>query len=187
MIAKILNYLILAGVIIILIFIWRRYAPSNNIETGGDTLTSIITYKYDTTVYHVDRVNIYHYSTDSIFLPVKVDTSQVIKDYFTKYVYSDTIRDTNILATITDTVFKNSILHRAFDYRLLRPTQIITTTIVAPAMSKIYLEGITGLNKDQVTQLTLKLDFFTKKNQLLTGGWDLKNHSVIAGWGIRLK
>lgn len=184
---KLQDYIIVI-VSIFLIMLWfNKCGPGHNDAQGGDTLMSTITYKFDTTIHHVESVNIYHHSSDTIYLPVKVDTEQVIKDYYTKYAYNDTISDTNIVATITDTLFKNSIFHRSFDYRLLRPTQIISTVIVAPTSPHFFLEGITGVNVDRVTQLSLKIDFISKKNQLFTAGWDFKNHAVIAGAGLRLK
>jgi hypothetical protein len=93
-----------------------------------------VTY-YDTTIYSiVEKQPIY--LKETINVPVRIDTldsaarARIAIDYFQQYVFSDTIRDSSIEAFITDTVSKNSIIARGFQYRILRPTEIINNTIV---------------------------------------------------------
>ena len=103
-----------------------------------------VTY-YDTTIYSiVEKQPIY--LKETINVPVRIDTldsaarARIAIDYFQQYVFSDTIRDSSIEAFITDTVSKNSIIARGFQYRILRPTEIINNTIVDNS-PKLLLSG----------------------------------------------
>lgn len=62
--------------------------------------------------------------------PFTIDTAAIISAFFTAHYYEQVIEDSNLIATIADTVFNNEITHRSFSYRLLRPTAINTTTII---------------------------------------------------------
>ena len=65
-------------------------------------------------------------------IPTKVDTSAILKDFFTKNIYSDTIRiDTNGYVFISDTVQQNKIKGRYFMSHLVE-RQINNTMIVKP-------------------------------------------------------
>lgn len=58
------------------------------------------------------------------------DTIQVLQEFFTKNVYIDSLVDSNIRIVTTDTVIKNQIKSRKYQYNILRPQTIITNTTI---------------------------------------------------------
>lgn len=71
--------------------------------------------------------------TDTIekIIPQDVDTLDILKDYYTKYFYIDTINiDTVGYIVINDTIQKNSILNRKTTSEIVIPTKEILKTDV---------------------------------------------------------
>lgn len=175
------------------LFIDLKCHKGTDVEVNpGDTLSSVTTIKKDSTIYshHTDSHTINKVDSIYVMVPQQIDSAmmrKIVAEYFAYNVFRNVIEDSLLKATITDTVSRNAVIGRQFDYMIKRPQTITTTTIIAAPQRRIYLEGIAGVNVDRVTQLTLKADYFTKKSQLLTGGWDFKNHSVIVGAGIKIK
>lgn len=96
-----------------------------------DTITkTTIKYIGDTST-HTTAVKppkpVYIYQTDSF--PLHVDTLAILKDYYARYYYVDTIRnDTSALIVIEDIVSKNSILSRQLRFANRRVSKEITRT-----------------------------------------------------------
>lgn len=68
------------------------------------------------------------------------DTVKILEDHFTAKIYTDTIKTDTITITITDTVYKNSILGRNIAYTLRYPTRTINnTTIKIKSNTGLYL------------------------------------------------
>lgn len=54
-----------------------------------------------------------------------IDTNAILRHYLTQAVtYIDTVRDSALQAVITDTIFRNKIVGRGFEYKILRPIEI---------------------------------------------------------------
>lgn len=63
--------------------------------------------------------------TKYIYNSAPIDTAAILTHYLTQAVtYIDTIRDSSLQAVIQDTIFRNSIVSRSFNYKILRPTEI---------------------------------------------------------------
>lgn len=110
--------------IIALYLVWRQPKPSTTIrETPGAT------YYYDTStiIHRHTRTQIEKTITDTIHvnIPAQIDTAAILKQYFTLTYHSDTIRDTNLVAVISDTIGYNRLLSRTFKYQITRPTTIV--------------------------------------------------------------
>lgn len=68
--------------------------------------------------------------TDTIIIPPEIDTLSIIKDYFAKVIYIDTINlDSLGFISIKDTIFNNRILSRIINKNIYFPTVYETTTI----------------------------------------------------------
>lgn len=84
--------------------------------------------------------------TDSTVYVVPVlDTlalTRIIESWFTHYYYSQTLRDSNIEASIKDTISQNRIISRHFTYKILRPDSIVTSTITQPKNNNNIYAGM---------------------------------------------
>jgi hypothetical protein len=91
--------------------------------------TSTATYYYDTStiVHRHTREQIERTIVDTIHVTIlpNIDTAAILKQYFTLTHHADTIRDTNIVAVISDTIGYNRLLARSFKYQITRPTLIV--------------------------------------------------------------
>jgi hypothetical protein len=64
-------------------------------------------------------------STIYVYNDTPIDTSAILSHYLTQAVtYIDTIRDSSLQAVILDTIFRNKIVGRKFEYKILRPIEI---------------------------------------------------------------
>jgi len=151
-----------------------------NNEPIIDTVTTI-EYKYDTINTELkvyipkwkDRVVVV---VDSIFIIQKepIDTMSLLRDYYTKYYYEDTIDvDTFGYIVMKDTVSKNKIEARQYVSNILIPTKIVTNNILVNKR-EIYLgTGITE-NKNFMV-LNGEMLVRTKKRKVYGVGIGLDN------------
>ncbi len=132
----ILKNIQLLVIILLIIILIMRGCGSNKIE---EIVTTKIETKYDTVntpiLQYIPKwktkteINI---DTLEIFVSNKVDTSEILKDYFSKYYYSDTLHfDTVGYVVINDTISKNSILSRVAYPNIIIPHTTITQTKTA--------------------------------------------------------
>tara|TARA_R110000850_G_scaffold193822_1_gene320546 strand:+ start:27 stop:647 length:621 start_codon:yes stop_codon:yes gene_type:complete len=96
---------------------------TNEITNYVPKLVTRIVRKTDT----VNQINIVK-ETDTITLHQAVDTSAILEDYFSTYVYSDVQDFDSLKFEITDTISQNKIVSRSIEYTLLYPTVTITNT-----------------------------------------------------------
>jgi hypothetical protein len=62
-----------------------------------------------------------------VYNDAPIDTAAILSHYLTEYVtYTDTIRDSSLQAVIQDTIFRNKIVGRGFNYKILRPLSEVT-------------------------------------------------------------
>lgn len=112
------------------LFLKKDYSK---LSTGDySNLISVTTQKevvHDTLLYHPPSTA---KVTDSIpaATPLVVDTQAILKQYYNKYAYADTLSDTNLVMILIDTVSRNKIISRKSSYRILRPQLLQTTTTV---------------------------------------------------------
>lgn len=164
---------IIIAVLIGIILLQRACTPSNIqeptiIETVKkeviyDTITKeIVKYvpKYKTKIV-----------TDTVFK--NVDTSEILKDYYTKYVYSDTIKiDTIGEVVVRDTITQNSIVYRNPYINIKIPTTTITkTNTIIENNRELYLGPLIGINSDQFNYIGANAIYRTKKKQAYSLGF----------------
>ena len=118
---------ILILVLIIVILLMRACTSTVNPKKGGTIKVNgkkYVVVKHDIdTVYKPVKQVVYR-PGEVIFVdkpvyvkvPTNVDTAAILRDYYTKYPYKDTLKLTEGLGfiTINDTIFKNKILNRTF-------------------------------------------------------------------------
>lgn len=76
------------------------------------------------------------------YIPVDVDTASILRDYYSKRIYSDTLRiDSLGYVAIRDTISENRILGRFFDARINERT-IRETTIVKELPKVEFYMGV---------------------------------------------
>lgn len=128
-------------------------------------------------------------------VPPDVDTNQILKDFYSKVVYKDTIKLKDSLGyiTITDTITKNSILNRLLDANINKTTVKETMIVKELPNNQVYIGGVVGFDRTNIVNffgpnLVLK----TKKDKMfsLGVGYGLnKNLNIQTGmyWKISLK
>jgi len=102
--------------------------------------------------------------TDTV--PSLVDTLAILKDYYTKYVYNDTIHiDTMGYAVINDTITRNTIFSRSVATNFLIPITTVTNTVYTNQREFYWGLGLMG-RANQINYLGGKLLLRTKKKQI---------------------
>ena len=150
------------------------------IEVKWDTL------KIDSLVYvprWKTKINIVH---DTI--PLNIDTLSILKDYYAKYFYTDTL-DLDSLGNIVinDTISQNSITFRKIIPKILFPATTITNTIYINKREFYGGFGIKG-RTNQLNYLGGELLFKTKSNQAYNIGIGLnQDFQPVLGFGMYWK
>jgi hypothetical protein len=131
-------------------------------------------------------------------VPSNIDTGEVIKDYFAKYTYKDTLRlkDSLGFIAVTDTIFKNRILNRVFDAKVNKITVKEVIYLEPAPKAHLYLGGTFG-SAGTTPFIAPSLMLETKKNRIykLSVGYsydlktDQKNYLAQFGllWRIQRK
>ncbi len=164
-------------------------------EKCADVVTSVEVKKekfYDTVPKEIKVPYAVKGDSVKVEVPADVDTALILQKYFNQYYYSQTIADSNIRATIKDSVTKNRISYRKFTYQLLKPTQLITTInkpVEIPAEKMALYPGIfagTTTIGDKVG-LGIELMLLTKKKTIYRVGYDLLQKRIEAGAAIQIR
>jgi len=152
-------------VLIIVIFLMRMCSTDGNISGGKNNTVKIGGKKYTIVKREVDTTYITTRQTvytpgDSIYVevpiyvdvPGKVDTAYILRDYYAKYVYRDTLRLNDSLGYIAmrDTIFKNRILGRHFDAFVNKITVKETIYLDPVKTLEFYLGGVIGFDKKDI-------------------------------------
>jgi hypothetical protein len=142
---------------------------TTTIETKWDTVkTSIPIY---IPKYHTKIVNKY----DTLWKDV--DTSYILKDYFSLYVYFDTINKDSLTLVINDTITQNKIKNRKIDYKILYPTKTITIHTKEYINNReLYLGLGLGATINEISYINGGLLFKTKKKNIYNIGVGLNNN-----------
>lgn len=155
-----------------------------NTETVWDTLVvekKVYVPKWKTKV-------VTEYEIVEVPKTVKIDTLEILKDYYAQYIYIDTLDlDSLGYITITDTVTQNKINSRHPDFQLTIPTKIIDT--------KTYInnrEFYAGLgartNGDNISWMGLEGIFRNKQGNIFMIGVGTDNENKLSiGGGVHWK
>jgi len=119
-----------------------------------------------------------------VFIPVQIDTMELLQDYYSTRIYSDTLTVQDLgYVTVVDTISENRIVGRSFQANLTQ--RIITETITVKELPKLQIW--TGLVATTNMQVGASLGVTTKRRTHL--GLDLGVHvndTVLAPYvGVR--
>lgn len=166
---KLIPYLIGAIVIVIIIFQFLKIRELKSIPPPIPTIDTILI-KKDTTIYKPGKT-IYKDTTiyDKDTLYKDVDTMAILRDYFAKNVYIDTLEFADSLGfvSITDTITKNSIKGRVWNASITQKIIKETKVITIPKNTEVYFGGgLSGNTKDFINCADVGLLLKTKKDRI---------------------
>lgn len=124
--------------------------------------------------------NIHHYYTDTIVKFIteedEIDTAAILKDYFAKYYYEDTIElDTFGNLVIYDSLTQNKIFSRSIASNVVIPTKTITHEIYKNKLEFYAGAGI-GVSPKSFNYLGGEMLLKTKKSQIYSLGVGFDEH-----------
>lgn len=148
----------------------------------------------ETIVYKKGK-DIYHDTTIYVATPIDFDTLQVIKDYYAKRVYIDTLRLADSLGyiVVNDTVSQNSLLGRLWNAQVNKTTIKETLIVKELPKNQVYIGLVAGFDKQNVVNFagpTLMLKTKTDKVYSIGVGYSASKEVSIQGgiyWKIKLK
>jgi hypothetical protein len=168
-------------VITLLVAILIFFIASNARYTKDEP--TIVTH-YDT-VYQQKTFTKYTKGDSIPFIVLAVDTTtihdtiQIVKDYLTTKVYTDTFTLDSSKFTIIDTISHNTIQNRRFMADIKERTITITNDIYHKDKNALYLGLIGDLRRfDNKLGLGVGIGFKTAKNGLFTFGVTTNQYSV---------
>jgi hypothetical protein len=168
----------------------------HEIDTIDVIKTKVVTKKGED-IYHETIVE------KEVVIPAVVDTMALLKDYYSKVLYKDTLVLPDSLGTVavTDTISQNKIFGRTFNASVKQREIKELMIVKEPAKTQVYYGFTGGFNKaDVVSNVGAGLLVKTKKDKIyqvgvgvanrVTDGTNGKLSPYIGGgvyWKIKLK
>ena len=134
----------------------------HEIDTVDIVKTKIVTKKGED-IYHETIVE------KEVIIPAVIDTMALLKDYYSKVLYKDTLvlPDSLGIVALNDTISQNKILGRTFNASVKQRTIKETTIVKEPARNQVYYGLTGGFNKaDVVSSIGAGLILKTKKDKI---------------------
>jgi hypothetical protein len=122
--------------------------------------------------------DIYHETIKEVVIPTIVDTQALLKDFFAKNIYKDTLQLPDSLGTIAmiDTITQNKILGRTFNASVKQRTIKETMIVKELPKTQVYYGLTGGFNKaDVVSNIGTGLLIKTKKDKIYNLGIGVAN------------
>ena len=146
----------------------------HEIDTVDIVKTKVVTKKGED-IYHETIVE------KEVIIPAVIDTAALLKDYYSKVLYKDTLILPDSLGTVSviDTITQNKILGRTFNANVKQRTIKETTIVKELPKTKIFygLEG--GFNKaDFVSSVGAGVLINTKKDKIYKLGLGVDNRTT---------
>ncbi len=140
----ILQTLSVVGLILAAILFKRQFISSPDGQSKPlskpDTTVTIVQY-IDSSTHTVNHVTEILYKNGKVKTPSKFDTLAVLRAYFTSRIAQNTYRDSNISITVYDTLLANAIAGRSLDYKVLKPSSVVTKTVRVPSKG-LYIGAV---------------------------------------------
>lgn len=197
---------LLIAVLIIVILLLKMCSPKPPTQKGD--VIKVDGKKYEvikriTDTQYVKKTNTVYKQGETIYVekpiyvdvPSNVDTAEILKDYFAKYIYKDTIRlkDSLGIVTITDTIQKNRIVGRFFKSDINQITIKDSIIVKELPRNQLYVGGIIGA--DRVVGFNYFGPTFvlkTKSDNMYSLGVGFNNNKTLSlqggiYWKIKLK
>jgi hypothetical protein len=146
----------------------------HDIDTIDIVKTKIVTKKGED-IYHETIVE------KEVIIPAVIDTMALLKDYYSKVLYKDTLvlPDSLGIVALNDTISQNKILGRTFNASVKQRTIKETTIVKELPKTKVFygLEG--GFNKaDFVSSVGAGVLINTKKDKIYQLGLGVNNQTT---------
>ena len=146
----------------------------HDIDTVDIVKTKIVTKKGED-IYHETIVE------KEVIIPAIIDTAALLKDYYSKVLYKDTLILPDSLGTVSviDTITQNKILGRTFNANVKQRTIKETMIVKELPKTKVFygLEG--GFNKaDFVSSVGAGVLINTKKDKIYQLGLGVNNQTI---------
>lgn len=123
-------------------------------------------------------------------VPVNVDTAKILAYYFSKNPYSRVFEDSNLIATVSDTICQNRFLSPAkFTYKWLKPIKTVessTVTIELPKNIQLFAGGHIDFSKNLFQDFGPDIYLQTKHGQLFGVGANIYQKSISVKAAINL-
>jgi hypothetical protein len=190
---KLLNFknIVIAALIIFVLLEWFNpggVMPGKKVFIAGKAY-EVIKHEIDTIDIVKTKVvtkkgeDIYHETIveKEVIIPTVIDTMALLKDYYSKVLYKDTLILPDSLGTVSllDTISQNKILGRTFNASVKQRTIKETTIVKELPKTKVFygLEG--GFNKaDFVSSVGAGVLINTKKDKIYQLGVGVNNQTT---------
>lgn len=176
---KLLNLKNIAIALLIVIVVFQQCG--GNKKTTGE-IVKVDGKKYELIKHEIDTVevfktkvvtkkgeDIYHETIKEVNIPAIVDTQALLRDYFAKNIYKDTLQLPDSLGTVflIDTITQNKILGRTFNASVKQRTIKETMIVKELPKTKVFYGFEGGFNKaDVVSHLGFGVLINTKKDKI---------------------
>jgi hypothetical protein len=143
----------------------------HEIDTVDVIKTKVVTKKGED-IYHETIVE------HEVKVPVNVDTNAILKDFYSKVLYKDTLHLPDSLGTVSllDTISQNKILGRTFNANVKQRTIKETTIVKELPKTQVFYGFTGGFNKaDVVSNVGAGLLIKTKKDKIYQLGIGVSN------------
>lgn len=187
---KITSFQNIAIILLIALLFLQRECSRTEPQQPVNTVT--IEKYYDTTRY-ITQLAV-PYPVEKIIpveIPANVDTSAILREFFSRNVYHRVLKDDTIaFIALQDTVSRNSLGRSSLIYSNRRPTQIITNmTILADPVNKVFVGPAIGGNLEGDFMMGASALLVTRRDnayQLTIDPFN-KGLSTTAYWKIKLR
>lgn len=153
----------------------KKYmSVKHEIDTVYERITQTVV-KKGKDIYHETIIH------DTTIKYINIDTAALLRDYFAKNIYRDTIlfNDSFGSITIVDTISQNKILTRTWNAKLNKITIKETTIVKELPKNQLYVGVNAGFNKqDFISYLGTGVILKTKKDKLYHIGAGVSNRAV---------
>jgi transcriptional antiterminator Rof (Rho-off) len=192
--------------LIIIILLLRMCDGESNEVKKGDTIKvngkkyEVVDHRRDTTYITRDSI-VYKKGKDikvevkvPVYVPANVDTQEILKDYFSRRFYIDTLDlGQKSFVIVKDTITENKILSRVFESSITERIINDTLFLVEPPKRQMFIGFQMGFDKkDIINYGGLSLLYKDKKDKIFGLGLGINSNSqpTIMGsmnWKIKLK
>ena len=175
-----------AGIMALIIVVLRlHFCTGHHIPDAGKKVIVRTEYRdtgsYRLVVQQAAPVTVIQTRTDTLRL-TRTDTVHIIHDYFTQKVYRrQLVNDTNLTATLQDTVFRGGLLRGSLTYHINRPIRTYTITQQAPPTRKLYI-GVYGSYSAMTRPgLGVTLLYTNRQDRGIQAGFDFLTGAPMVG------
>jgi hypothetical protein len=187
--ANILYILIILAVLLCLfdlvtgkLHIFRCEDPvivTDTVFTKPDTIRIEITNEVPV----IDTVIQISYKDSLIYLTGHIDTMAIIRDYFSRVIYKDTLTDDSTFRLfLTDTIFMNRIIGRYATYQRLKGDMIVYVTNPLEMQYKrpqLFLGGELALSDNVFDEFSINAQLLVKQKHIFLLGTNFLNEPSI--------